>query len=84
LPCSIFDLSAPPSENAVKPVAIVLSCAAVLAGCAGFGPPDIRPGQTEAEARASLGPNTGRYAMPGGVTRLEYATGPFGRTTWMA
>jgi len=57
--------------------------AAALAGCAVFTPPHIRPGQTEAEARARLGPNTARYLMPAGVTRLEYATGPFGRTTWM-
>jgi hypothetical protein len=55
----------------------------LLAGCTTFAPPDIRPGQTEAEARVRLGPNTARYPMPGGVTRLEYATGPFGRTTWM-
>ncbi len=69
-----------PSSLSLPIVAVV---ALALAGCSTFGPPDIRPGQTEAEARVRLGPNTARYPMPGGVTRLEYATGPFGRTTWM-
>jgi hypothetical protein len=30
-----------------------------------------------------MGQPTGRYRQTPGVTRLEYATGPFGRTTWM-
>jgi hypothetical protein len=67
----------------VKRAGMLVLAAAGMAGCATFGPPDIRPGQTEAEARQRLGPNTARYPMPGGVTRLEHATGPFGRTTWM-
>jgi hypothetical protein len=57
--------------------------ASVLAGCAVFAPPDIRLGQTESEVRAVLGVPTGRYAMPDAATRLEFATGPYGRTTWM-
>jgi len=57
--------------------------ALLLAGCAGFGPPDIHPGQTEADAVGVFGKPTGRYAMPGAATRLEFATGPYGRTTWM-
>jgi hypothetical protein len=56
---------------------------AVLSGCAAFAPPDIHAGQTEAEVRSVFGVPTGRYAMPGAATRLEYATGPYGRTTWM-
>jgi hypothetical protein len=56
---------------------------AALAGCALFVPPDIRPGQTEAEVRGMLGQATNRYAMPGAATRLEFATGPYGRSTWM-
>jgi len=54
-----------------------------LAGCAAFAPPDIRPGQTEAEVVGAFGKPTGRYAMPDAATRLEFATGPYGRTTWM-
>jgi hypothetical protein len=56
---------------------------AALAGCAAFAPPDVRTGQTEAEVRAVFGLPTARYAMPGASTRLEFATGPYGRTTWM-
>ena len=29
------------------------------------------------------GPPTAEHALPGGVQRLEYASGPYGRTTWM-
>jgi hypothetical protein len=36
-----------------------------------------------AEVSRLWGPPTGRYTTPGGGERLEYATGPFGRTTWM-
>ena len=55
----------------------------LLAGCAALTPPDIRPGQTEADVQRRMGPPTARYPMAGAGTRLEYATGPFGRTTWM-
>lgn len=56
------------------------TAALLLAGCAG---PAFRAGQTEAELAVVMGPPTGRYAMPGGTQRLEYATGPMGRHTWM-
>ena len=81
--CSISGLSVPALEMILKLGASLLLVVVAVAGCNTFGPPDIRPGQTVAEASLRLGPNTGRYAMPGGVTRLEYATGPYGRTTWM-
>jgi hypothetical protein len=54
----------------------------VLAGCAALAPPSARPGQTEAEVLASLGRPTAAYRLPAG-RRLEFATGPYGRTTWM-
>ncbi|MFO1326704.1 MAG: hypothetical protein U1F56_05040 [Rubrivivax sp.] len=56
----------------------------VMAGCALFTPPPLAVGQTEAEVLAVMGraPN-GRHALADGVTRLEFATGPMGRTTWM-
>lgn len=59
---------------------LVLTVAALLAACAG---PALQPGQTEAEVRAAMGAPTGRYALPEGGSRLEYATGPWGRHTWM-
>lgn len=55
----------------------------VLAGCAGPQPLQVRGGQTEAEMLALMGPPTGRYAMPGGVQRVEFARGPMGVWTWM-
>lgn len=56
--------------------------AAVLAGCA-LGTPTVQPGQSEAEVLAAMGAPTGRYTLPQGGQRLEYATGPNGRVTWM-
>jgi hypothetical protein len=41
------------------------------------------PGQAQAEVLGRWGAPTSRYALPGGASRLEYATGPFGRSTWM-
>jgi hypothetical protein len=52
-------------------------------GCATYKPQDIRAGQTEAELQALMGQPTGRYAGPNGQSRIEFATGPWGRTTWM-
>ena len=56
--------------------------ALLVAGCAAFGPPP-QPGQNEAQVQQRLGAPTARYALGGGATRLEFATGPFGRETWM-
>ncbi len=53
-----------------------------LVACAPF-PPPASPGQSEAEVMASLGMPTGRYPLPDGARRLEFARGPYGRVTWM-
>ena len=71
-----------PSARRAAGVATWLAAAA-LAGCASLQPPQATPGQTEAEVVARLGPPTGRYTLPAGGQRLEYATGPYGRTTVM-
>ena len=70
------------ARRAVGAMALA-SAAAWLTGCAGLQPPQATPGQTEAEVVARLGPPTGRYTLPAGGQRLEYATGPYGRTTVM-
>ena len=57
--------------------------AAALAGCAVVAPPPLAVGQTEPQVLALLGTPTGRYPLADGVTRLEFATGPYGRQTWM-
>lgn len=67
----------------MKRHAFLAVCAAVLAaGCAAFGAPP-QPGQNETQVQQRLGTPTGRYTLDGGATRLEFATGPFGRETWM-
>ncbi len=53
---------------------------ALLAACA-VQPPAVGSAQTELLQR--WGAPTSHYALPEGQTRLEYATGPYGRTTWM-
>ena len=61
----------------------VLGLALAATACATYKPQDLRAGQSEAEVVALMGVPTDRYNQTPGVTRLEYATGPFGRTTWM-
>lgn len=60
-----------------------LAAALAVTGCASYKPQDIRAGQTEAELQQLMGKPTGRYAGPNGQTRLEFASGPYGRTTWL-
>lgn len=53
---------------------------AVLAACA---LPQPKPGDSRDEVTAVWGPPTAVYLMPGNIERMEYASGPYGRTTWM-
>lgn len=56
----------------------------LLAGCVNMSSPTkLAPGASAEAIRAQLGEPTGRYTLPEGRTRLEYARGPFGRETWM-
>ncbi len=63
--------------------ALLAALAVALHGCANYQPQQIRPGQSEAEVLGLMGKPTGRYPGPQGQTRLEFATGPYGRVTWM-
>ena len=65
----------------IQAAALLLALAA--AGCATHKPQDIRAGQSETELLQLMGKPTGRYPGPNGQTRIEFATGPYGRTTWM-
>lgn len=60
-----------------------LAAAVLLTACAVVQVPQASAGQTEAEVLARLGPPTSRYTLPAGAQRLEFATGPYGRTTTM-
>jgi len=63
------------------PAALALT---LLLGCGTIPlPGQLREGMTEPEVSAAMGQPTGRYAIPNGATRLEFATGPLGRETWM-
>lgn len=58
--------------------------AALLVACAGSRSPEGLPiGATEAQVIARMGPPTGRYALPNGGSRLEFARGPQGQVTYM-
>lgn len=61
-------------------VVVLLSA---FGGCATFKPQDLRVGQSEAELQRLMGNPTAQYTMPSGNTRLEFASGPQGRVTWM-
>lgn len=64
--------------------ACALACAVlVLAGCAGYSPKGLQPGASEADVTRQMGPPSGRYKLPSGGTRLEFARGPQGRETYM-
>jgi len=52
----------------------------LLAACAALPP---GPGTTRDEVLRDWGGPTARYTLPEGAERLEYASGPYGRTTWM-
>jgi len=61
-------------------ISICIAAALLLAACA-VPPPGV--GTVRDDVLRTWGPPTARYAMPAGAERLEYATGPYGRTTWM-
>lgn len=59
----------------------LLAAAALVAGCA-TNPLSLPPGTPAAELGAKLGEPTAKHTIAGG-TRWEYATGPYGKFTWM-
>ncbi len=54
-----------------------------IGGCAGYSPKGLQPGQSEADVVQQMGTPTGRYTLPEGGTRLEFARGPAGYSTYM-
>ncbi|HEU5296768.1 MAG TPA: hypothetical protein VFU71_18450, partial [Burkholderiaceae bacterium] len=65
--------------------AFVCLCVAVMVtACGGVGLAVPYKGRSEAELVTVKGPPTGRYALPDGQQRLEFARGPQGRQTFMA
>jgi hypothetical protein len=65
----------------MKPsTALLLAGAALLAACA---TPLPAPNTAQADVLKTWGAPTATYTLPTAGQRLEYATGPFGRHTWM-
>ncbi len=66
--------------NRLHGAAIVVAAVVALVACAPIPP---LPGQAIKDLQVQWGKPTARYSLPAGSERLEYATGPYGRTTWM-
>jgi len=69
-------------SSACDVLALLLTLGA-LAACASYGPGDLGPGRSEAEVREKMGEPTGRYPLPDGGSKIEYARGPAGGHTYM-
>ena len=55
-----------------------------LLACATLEPArELRVGMAEAQVSQHMGLPNARHALPNGLTRLEFARGPAGRSTWM-
>ena len=83
---ALFAHPEPAMPSAMPPLlarTLLTGTVALLGACAVLQLPQASPGQTEAEVLSRLGQPTGRYNLPAGGQRLEYATGPYGRTTVM-
>lgn len=59
---------------------LLLGAAVLLGACATPVPPAAT---SRADVLRAWGPPTAIYALPQGGERLEYATGPWGKQTWM-
>ncbi len=70
-------------NRSIERLCVVLALCLAATACATYKPQDIRAGQSEAEVTQLIGQPTGRYNLYPGITRVEYATGPWGRVTWM-
>jgi len=57
--------------------ALAFGLSALLAGCA--YPTQFKPGDSEAQVQAKLGPPAATVPLPGGGQRLTYTTQPMGR-----
>ena len=74
----------PRSKRLLALMLPLLAAASLTASCAtAYGPGRVHPGDSEADVVRTMGAPTGRYTMPSGATRLEFARGPFGLDTYM-
>lgn len=71
------------SMNPLVYRAAICAIAALLSACAGFGPPTFPPATSVEAVTQRMGTPTGEHRLPSGLRRLEFASGPFGRQTYM-
>lgn len=67
-------------RRAASAATLALATALLVAACA---MPTVAPGEARESVLARWGQPTTRHALAAGAERLEYASGPYGRTTWM-
>ena len=79
---SVMKLSRIPLFGGRSLAAVMAGVCAGIAGCAGYDPGPLKPGDSEAAVVARMGPPTERVRRDGGE-RLVYARGPMGQHTWM-
>lgn len=60
----------------------LLSSLLALTACSSYAPPADLAGVTRDQIVARMGPPEMQRTLEGGVTRLEYPTGPYGHHTW--
>lgn len=60
----------------------LLSSLVVLTACSSYAPPANMVDVTRDQIVARMGPPEMQRPLDGGVTRLEYPTGPYGHHTW--
>lgn len=68
---------------AARAVCVALASTLVIAGCAGLGWSAVKVGDRADDVRQRLGAPTAEHVLPGGVRRLEYSGGAFGKFTLM-
>lgn len=54
-----------------------------LAACQSYSPRGFKPGTTQAQLEAGMGPPTATYPLADGGRRLEFARGPWAKHTYM-
>jgi hypothetical protein len=60
---------------------IIMACQ--LAACATGLPNHLQPGARVDDVLRQLGPSNAEHRLPDGGRKLEFASGPFGKTTYM-
>jgi hypothetical protein len=77
------DNTAPMKPFIARPLCVAAVVFVAACATAAYGPSNIRVGSTIDDVQRDMGSPTGRYALPQGGQRLEFARGPYGKHTFM-